>query len=146
MRMIRIHGTLSLLRNCFKKLEYKKLLLVNLRLPCNGKLSRHRTWALALPCRVARLINLINNLWPKLHILSCLIGLIRPLFVHCEKIKKERKTNRAVLELLALPQPKLKRLPMSVRFSLLFYGRFSMDKTMVLTSGLYCNYSTIGLC
>ena len=43
------------------------------------------------------------NLCPKLHMLQCLLGLFRPLFVE-EKKKKRIKMNRPLLDLSASPQ------------------------------------------
>ena len=51
--------------------------------------------------------NLIST--TKLHMIPCLFGLFRPLFVHCEK------NNRPLLHLLALPQVKRAVAPQNAR-------------------------------
>ena len=55
----------------------------------------------------AQILPHIWKLWAKLHMLPCLFGLFRPFLGKSEKIKKERKNNRPLLDLSASPQVKI---------------------------------------
>ena len=58
------------------------------------------------------------NLWPKLHMVPCLFGLIRPQFVHCGE-RRLGKVNWPLRDLSASPQVNINLSGMEFRMQIL---------------------------